>query len=296
MILPPLNLLRAFEAAARRSSITGASQELNVTHAAVSQQIKQLETWFGRRLFDRAGRGVVLTPAGAEFREAVAAALLIVANSANGLKRRRDSKQISVGCIASIATRWLVPGLQSFMEQHASIDVRVEYAHAQQKFDSELHHILITLTAQNVEHFKSVKLFSRVNKPVASAYYVERHPQILQPGGLENANLLHDETIQAWADWFVKAGRRRSVSPRGPIYQDFNLLASAVIAGHGVALCPIEVFRREIKRGDLIVLSDIATLDDQGYYLISERSISAPVDAFTKWFTGVCQSEFSLPG
>lgn len=290
--LPPLNLLRTFEAAARLSSMTGASRELNVTHAAVSQQIKQLESWFGRKLFDRAGRGVVLTPAGAEFRDAVAAALLIITTSAKGLRLRHDRKSLLVACIPSIASRWLVPELQSFMEQHTAIDVRVEYAHAMQTFDPGLHDVLITWTAQNLERFHSVQLFSRINKPVASAYYVERHPEILLAGGLERANLLHDESMQAWADWFQLVGRRRLVSPRGPVYQDFNLLASAVIAGHGVALCPIEVFRREITRGDLVVLSDTATLEDQGYFLISEKSSSRPVDAFIRWFAEVCQSDF----
>lgn len=290
--LPPLNLLRTFEAAARLSSMTGASRELNVTHAAVSQQIKQLESWFGRKLFDRAGRGVVLTPAGTEFRDAVAAALLIITTSAKGLRLRHDRKSLLVACIPSIASRWLVPELQSFMEQHTAIDVRVEYAHAMQTFDPGLHDVLITWTAQNLERFHSVQLFSRINKPVASAYYVERHPEILLAGGLERANLLHDESMQAWADWFQLVGRRRLVSPRGPVYQDFNLLASAVIAGHGVALCPIEVFRREITRGDLVVLSDTATLEDQGYFLISEKSSSRPVDAFIRWFAEVCQSDF----
>ncbi|MNL61325.1 DNA-binding transcriptional activator GcvA [compost metagenome] len=74
---------------------------------------------------------------------------------------------------------------------------------------------------------------------------------------------------------------------RGPVFQDFNLLATAVIAGHGVALCPVEVFRREIEHGDLIVLSPIATLEDESYYLITKNLRSKPVAAFSTWFSSV---------
>ncbi|WP_373880339.1 hypothetical protein [Martelella alba] len=75
----------------------------------------------------------------------------------------------------------------------------------------------------------------------------------------------------------------------GPVYQDFNLLATAVIAGHGVALCPVEVFRRELSNGDLVILSDISTLDNEGYYLLSDQESNRSTQAFCQWFAGVCR-------
>jgi LysR family glycine cleavage system transcriptional activator len=74
----------------------------------------------------------------------------------------------------------------------------------------------------------------------------------------------------------------------GPIYQDFNLLSTAVIAGHGIALCPIEVFRREISQGDLVILSNVATFVDQGYFLISDTNSNRLVETFSKWFLDAC--------
>lgn len=288
MQLPPLNTLRAFEAAARLASMTGASREINVTHSAVSQQIRQLEDWLGQRLFKRVGRGIALTSAGEEFYEAVSTALSVISASTRRVKRTLGRSPLSVGCIPSIAARWLVPAVQDFLIMHPDIDMRVEYAHSQEAFDPDKHDVLITLSRADNEACRSVRLFSRMNKPVASAHYLIQKPQILRSNGLEDADLLHDGSLDGWAEWFEKAGIKRVEPLRGPIYQDFNLLAGAIMAGHGVALCPIQVFRKEITRGDLVVLSDIATLEDQSYYLLRALDADRSVDAFTDWFMQVC--------
>jgi DNA-binding transcriptional LysR family regulator len=104
------------------------------------------------------------------------------------------------------------------------------------------------------------------------------------------ADLLHDESMDGWKEWFRQAVVKAPDPIRGPIFQDFNMLATAVIAGHGVALCPVEVFRREIDRGDLVVLSDVATAESQGYYVISNSSTKKPVRRFIEWFTKECRS------
>ncbi len=291
MYLPPLGYMKAFEAASRLGSLTGAAKELNVTHAAISQQMKQLETWLGRRLFERAGRGVTLTQAGVEFGHAVEAGLSVISASARKLKRERDRKSLTVGCIPSIASRWLVPALPDFIRSYPSIDVRVQYAQANERFDPERAQVLITFGVAQAASVRSVRLFSRRNKPVAGARYIEKHPEILVPGGLRRAELLHDETLEAWADWFREAGVERERSMRGPVFQDFNLLASVVIAGHGVALCPVEVFRREIQTGDLVVLSDIATLVDEHYVMVREDAHDTAVSSFLKWFQLICVAD-----
>ncbi|MER8664548.1 LysR substrate-binding domain-containing protein [Mesorhizobium sp. M1148] len=295
MELPPLNALKAFEAAARLASLTNASREIHVTHSAVSQQVKQLEEWLGQRLFKRVGRGIALTSAGQEFYEAVSTALRMISISTGRLKRRPGGSPLSVGCIASIATRWLVPAVHDFLSKHPDIDMRVEYAHAQETFDVHKHDVLITLSRADSEACRFARLFSRMNKPVASAHYVKHKPEILHSHALEGADLLHDESLNGWAQWFEKAGMKRVKPLRGPIYQDFNLLTGAIMAGHGVALCPIQVFRREIANGDLVVLSEIATLEDQGYYLLRADDAGPAVDAFTHWFRRICASEDDGP-
>ncbi|WP_294904759.1 LysR substrate-binding domain-containing protein [Tatumella sp. UBA2305] len=288
MILPPLNAVRAFEATARLLSISKAGEELCVTHAAVSGQIKKLESWIGRKLFERSGRGVALTPAGQQYYQSMQQALGIISAASQSLRVRKESNTISVACIPSIATRWLIPALSEFTSQFPHITIEVAYSQAHDSFDSEKHDVLITHQNVNAGDVTSTLLFSRINKPVASPRYLERSACDTR---LNNAMLLHDEVISAWEEWFTKAGYRPANLSHGPVYQDFNLLATAVIAGHGVALCPIEVFHRELASGDLVVLSDISTLDDEGYYLLSEKECNRSTQAFCQWFSNVCRQK-----
>ncbi|QRM33141.1 LysR substrate-binding domain-containing protein [Microvirga sp. VF16] len=285
MILPPLNTLQAFEAAARLSSLSKAGEELHVTHAAISGQIRKLELWLGRRLFERSGRGIVLTPTGEEFLQTVQMALLAISAVSQSLRIRRERKCLSVACIPSIATRWLIPALPKFSALHPEITVEVAYARAHEHFDVERQDVLITHQNAASEELSSTLLFSRTNKPVASPHYLE---QSGVDEKLNGATLLHDEVASAWEDWFDKAGFRPEGLIHGPVYQDFNLLATAVIAGHGVALCPIEVFRRELTQGDLIILSNVSTLSDQGYYVITDKNANRGLRAFCDWFVAAC--------
>lgn len=285
MILPPLKTLQAFEAAARYSSLSKAGTELNITHAAISGQIKRLEEWMGRKLFERSGRGVILTPAGEEFRKTITASLSAISLTSQALRWRKDKKSLTVACVPSISMRWLIPALPRFTTVHPAIEIHVSYATALQEFDPERHDILINNQGITSEAVRSVKLFSRINKPVASPSYLARMPTDER---LTGAHLLHDETTVAWDDWFANAGFKPDKVTHGPIYQDFNLLSTAVIAGHGVALCPIEVFGREIANGDLVILSSVATFVDQGYFLITDTNSSRLVEAFSEWLRDAC--------
>jgi DNA-binding transcriptional LysR family regulator len=289
--LPPLHLFRTFEVAARAASFSMASRELGMSQAAVSQQIRQLETWLGRRLFLREGRGVRLGPAGEELQEAVAAGLGLIGRAAGRL-RRSASADLTIACLPSIALRWLIPNLASFQALYPSAGVRLLYARAHQPFDPEDVDILITLGAPDPHGARSVPLFSRRNRPVASALLVEHHPELLELSGLTAANLLHDDSTKGWAAWFARAGVARPGPLRGPVFQDFHLLSTAVLAGQGVALCPVEVFRQEIARGELVVLSGIETDEDQTYLMTHDIAAPPAVLAFADWFAGVCR----MPG
>lgn len=294
MILPPLNTLHAFHVAARLSNLSRAGEELHVTHAAISNQIKRLETWLGRKLFQRSGRGIVLTPAGVELQRTVDSALADISAASQRLRRGHEKKSVSVACLPSIATRWLVPALSDFMRKYSDIPIQVSYAHALEEFDPERYDILITHLRIATVGFSSTKLFSRVNKPVASPGYLARKPHLLE-NGLEGARLLHDQTTNAWDGWFERAGLRPKNLSHGPVYEDFNLLATALIAGHGIALCPIEVFRREIVQGDLVILSNVSTQEDEAYYVVTSNERSRSVTTFTKWFINTCSPKSALP-
>jgi DNA-binding transcriptional LysR family regulator len=123
--LPPLEFLVAFEAAARLGSFTGAAEELNLTQAAVSRQIRLLERNLGRSLFTRAHRAVRLTPEGRDFQHTVSLALSHIANAAQGLRVVDGNAKLTVAADQSVAALWLLPRLESFQREHGDISVRL---------------------------------------------------------------------------------------------------------------------------------------------------------------------------
>ena len=141
----------------------------------------------------------------------------------------------------------------------------------------------MTLTEEGETGTISRRLFSRRNQPVASPHYLAKMAG-RDATHIAAANLLHDEDITNWREWFHKAGIYPLPELKGPVFQDFNLLATSVIAGHGVALCPVEVFSREIAAGDVVVLSDIATMEDASYFVVTRTGSRSDVGAFVDWF------------
>ncbi|WP_438751193.1 LysR substrate-binding domain-containing protein [Pararhizobium sp. O133] len=289
-MLPSLSALRVLEAAARFNSFSRAADELHVTHAAVSHQIRLLEDWFGRPLFVREKRSVRLVPEAAALAQTLSVSLARIEAEAQAF-RLKTTGELTVACIASIATRWLIPALADFLALHPDINVRVVYAMAEQQFSDADCDVLITLGEDKREGRECVRLFSRANRPVASPIYLERRGRPDTAEEIALADLLHDETPERWLNWCRMAGLQPDKAPRGPVFPDFNLLATAVIAGHGIALCPTEVFRREIDRGDLVILSDIETLGNEGYFLITARPASQAAQQFCDWFSSVTRCE-----
>jgi len=288
MAMPSLNALRTFEAAARLMSFAKAGDEMHVTHAAVSHQIRHLEGWFGFPLFRRAGRGVRLTAAGESLSAVLASSFSNIDKECTQLKQRGAQERVTVACIPSIASRWLIPALPLFAKDYPGHDIRVVYASAEGRLRATECDVLITLGADPSPKTTSRRLLSRRNQPVASPRYLEGRGGTSDVDFLK-VDLLHDETTEHWMEWFRLADIDRPRPLRGPVFQDFNMLATAVVAGHGVALCPVDVMRREIMAGDLIVLSERSILDDEGYFLITAADAAPAARIFSDWFSGVMQ-------
>jgi LysR family transcriptional regulator, glycine cleavage system transcriptional activator len=283
MKLPPANALRAFEAAARLGSISRAGDELGVTHAAVSHHIRHLEQWFGTELFRRQGRHVALTQEGRALSETLTDSFRQIEAQCRSIRKGASGAGLTIACIPSIASRWLIPSLGEFQMRHPALDLRVVYAKASDRLADLDADVLVTLTEGDETGTVSRRLFSRRNQPVASPHYLAKLAG-RSPADIAAADLLHDEDMTNWRAWLRKAGIYPLPDLKGPIFQDFNLLATSVIAGHGVALCPVEVFSREIAAGDVVVLSDIATMEDASYFVVTTARRRAAVGAFVDWF------------
>lgn len=289
MKLPPLSALRAFEVAARHSSLSRAGDELHVTHAAVSHQVRNLEEWFGSALFRREGRGIQLTPVGHALYARVSPLFESMADACQRVKAMSGAGALTVGCIPSIASRWLVPNLPAFTQAHPGVDIRVVYAQAHERLGPADLDILITYGEDHGRGVVCERLFSRINKPVCSSHFLRERGPFADARAIAAAPLLHDETRAAWKEWCATAGLPEAYVDAGPVYQDFNLLATAVIAGHGIALCPINVFRTEILRGDLVVLSDIPTNADKAYNVMTRVDRAGIAGEFVDWFLAIAQ-------
>lgn len=290
MRLPSLSALRAFEAAARLLSLSRAGDELHVTHAAISHQIRNLEDWFGVPLFRREGRGIRLTPPGQALFSRISPLFESIADACQKVKELSGAGSLSVGCVASIAARWLVPNLAEFTARHPEADIRVVYAHADERLSAADLDILITYARDEGKGVVAERLFSRISRPVCSPHFLRQHGPFESPRQIISAPLLHDATREAWHDWCAAAGLQNVGVLSGPVYQDFNLLATAAIAGHGIALCPLNVFRAEIGSKDLVVVSDVAINEDRGYFLMSREDRSPLAEDFVQWFVAIAQA------
>ena len=202
MKLPPLTAIRVFEATARQLSFSKAGDELFVTHAAVSHQIKNLEAWFETDLFKRKGRSVELTRAGEALFLKLAPALAEIDMACRQVKALGGKETLTVGCIPSIASRWLVPNLKTFTTAHPELDVRVFYATANQRFSDSGLDVLITLGAEEAVGVHTRRLLSRVTKPVCSSSFLREFGSLETPTEISKAPLLHDEDRDGWRSWF----------------------------------------------------------------------------------------------
>ena len=135
--LPPLKSIHYFAVAARLLSFSKAAEELNVTHSAISHQIKALEEWLGVKLFRRANRQVILTDAGQTYLKPVLEAFERLGDASRQLKRREQSGPLTVSTTPSLAAKWLVPHLRSFYTAHPDIDVRISATGRLTDFDRE---------------------------------------------------------------------------------------------------------------------------------------------------------------
>ncbi|MFC3170357.1 LysR family transcriptional regulator [Paracoccus fontiphilus] len=279
MSQPPLNALRVFEAVARTGSFRAAAESLCVTQSAVSHQIKHLEDWLGVSLFDRNGRAPRLLPRGA----ALARDLTTAFDGIDGACRRaRPSSYdgaVVVAAIPSVAVCWLIPRLPRFRALHPEIQLRVIYAHHGHEIDVATTDVaFIFADAPPLSEGTLTEPFlSGRSVPVASPVLVGTASVELSAPWLLRTGLLHDTDLSGWQTWLGRAGSDVPDRLPGAIFEDFNLLRAAALAGQGVALCSLAMIGPDLAEGRLVQLSDMSVLEEYDYYLI--QSSLTPRDA-----------------
>lgn len=295
--LPPLNALRCFEAAARHQSFSKAAQELHVTQSAISHQIRLIEDWFGMSLFVRQGRQTIPTGQGREFAEAVEDAFKIVQDAAARLKSSEANPTLTIASIPSIATIWLIPRLEGFFKAHPEFPVKVVYSIYGQPIDFADIDICITWGTKGSDEHRHTLLFPGATIAVGNPALIERTGPFDAPETLLSAPLLHDSSRVDWQVFMRLAGIRNAQQCPGPIFEDFNFLRAAALAGQGLALCPKSVVQSDIDAGRLVELyKGIVVKEDFGYWLVepSDEKIPPAREAFKKWLLSRAQDTLEL--
>ncbi|MBI3436857.1 MAG: transcriptional regulator GcvA [Proteobacteria bacterium] len=234
--LPPLNALKAFEAAARNESFTRAAEELCVTQGAVSHQVKALEATLGVKLFNRERQRLVITEAGREYLAVVRDALDRIAVGTQRLVQRQASGVLTVSTSPDFAAKWLVHRLGRFAETHRDIDLRVSATMQHIDFAREDVDLAIRHGDGNWAGLDVVRLCSEQLFPVCSPTLVSGRNRLAKPSDMLKFPLLHLDDRTAWSKWFDAAGVADAEVSRGPVLNRASMLIDAAVDGQGIAL------------------------------------------------------------
>lgn len=289
--LPPLNALRAFEAAARHGSFSAAAHELRVTDSAVSQQVRTLERYLGTRLFKRLPRGLLLTELGSTYLPVLTAGFDRLSEATLRLRSGDVGGMLTVAALPAFASGWLLPRIGKFRERYPRIDLLLKTGRELADFRREDVDVAIRFGAGGGNDTKSVFLLDEEVFPVAS-------PALLAPAlipmtvaDLRALPLLHDvdahpaQPWMSWQGWFERAGVDSPTALRGLKFTDSIVLLGAAVAGLGVALGRGPHIEGLLGRGQLVRLTRDSWKAAWSYRLIAPpANFSRPnVRAFVEW-------------
>ncbi|TPM34933.1 LysR substrate-binding domain-containing protein [Mesorhizobium sp. B2-3-5] len=289
----PLTALRSFEAAGRHLSFSRAAEELLVSQAAISRQIRELETFLRQPLFERHHRRVELTDAGRRLLGQLVRSFDAIDALLSELVVAPIQSVVRVSVEPSLASVWLVPRLDRFRQLWPDIDVSLEVDPRLIEFRSDQPELALRFSANATgwPRSEAERLASTVDSPVLSPALLASGPPLEEPIDLARYTLLHEENRQGWARWFEAAGVPPDAIPaRGPMLADASLSKQAALLGHGVALGDLLQIGEEIASGTLVKPFDIDVASG-AYWLVARslRNLPEPAKAFADWV----RSEFA---
>jgi LysR family glycine cleavage system transcriptional activator len=282
--LPPLNALKAFEAAARSESFTRAAQELNVTQGAVSHQVKALEATLGIKLFNRERQRLILTEAGRDYLAVVRDALDRIAAGTESLMQRQSSGVLTVSTSPDFAAKWLVYRLGRFAESHPEIDLRVSAAAHQVDFAREDVDVAVRHGDGKWPGLDVVRLCSERLFPVCSPKLVAGRNRITAASDLLKFPLLRLDDWKTWTRWFAAAGVVAPVA-RGLVLNRASMLIDAAVDGQGITLARTALAAWDLINGRLVRPIDVSLKMSNTYWIVCPKATSAvpKIATFRKW-------------
>jgi LysR family glycine cleavage system transcriptional activator len=276
--LPPLDALRAFEAAARLGSFSAAANDLNLTHGAISRQVAKLERWLGERLFDRQARGVALTPQGQRLHQRTSEAFALIADSSDRWIERRGAAIVRLTSIPSVSSLWLMPRLRAFEGGDPALRIEFVVEHRNIDLEAEGIDLAIRCGRGSLPGRISVRLFEEQCFPIASPALAASLGSG-SPERLLALPLVHDSDASGWRAWFAEHGLDYRPRPQDRRFEDYNLVLDAAAHGLGVALARPPLAGDVLRSGRVVAVDPRTALNPVSYWLDRPASRLRPSSA-----------------
>ncbi|UCH73730.1 MAG: transcriptional regulator GcvA [Rhodospirillales bacterium] len=289
--IAPLNALRAFEAAGRHLSFSKAAEELHVTPAAISHQIKGLEEFCGVRLFQRMTRSILMTDDAQQVLPLLREGFDLLADASERLAVPRLDNLLTVSAAPSIAARWLIGRLERFRAAEPEIDVRLDASDRLTDFTRDGVDLAIRYGGGRYPGLHVDRLFETTVVPVCSPTLAAGSPPLRVPADLARHTLIHfewdrqDFTWPTWKMWLLAAGVDNVDPSRGPRFNDAGLALQMAIDGHGIALMTDVLATDDIAAGRLVRPFDLTLSTNFGYFVVCPTGrVEIPkIKAFRAW-------------
>ena len=276
----PLNALRAFEVSARFLSFTRAAAELNVTQAAISQQVKNLEDRMGVQLFRRLPRGLVLTDEGIALLPVLAESFGRIAAVLQQFEDGRFREVLTVGAVGTFAVGWLIPRLRDFQQAHPFVDLRLLTNNNRVDIAGEGLDYAIRFGDGAWHGTEAEALMAAPLSPMCSPAIAAF---LRDPADLAGQVLLRSYRADEWASWFAAANLPCPLL-RGSVFDSSLTMAEAAAQGAGVALLPTQMFTRELQQDRLVQPFNIE-IASGNYWLtrLKSKQMTPAMQVFREW-------------
>ncbi|WP_413284993.1 transcriptional regulator GcvA [Vibrio sp. MA40-2] len=291
--LPPLNSLKVFEAAARHLSFTRAAEELFVTQAAVSHQIKTIEDFLGLKLFRRRNRSLLLTEEGQSYFLDIKDIFNSIAEATDKVLEKSEKGTLTISLPPSFAIQWLVPRLADFNQQEPDIDVRIKAVDSDENFLTDDVDVAIYYGRGVWPGLRIDKLYQEYLIPLCSPSLLVSSKPLRCLADLKLHTLLHDTSRKEWKQ-FVKQNVITDVNVNhGPIFSHSTMVLQAAIHGQGVALGNNVLAQPEIEAGRLVSPFNEVLLSKNAFYVVCHESQAdtGRIATFRDWMIAKAVSE-----
>jgi DNA-binding transcriptional LysR family regulator len=264
--LPPLDTLRAFEAAARAGSFSAAASALNLTHGAISRRIARLEGWLGLRVFERQARGIALTPEGQRLFQRTQEAFALIADTSDRWSEPRGPAVVRVNSMPSVCSLWLMPRVARFEAGDPALRVILLIDQRTIDLADQAVDLAIRCGRGGLPGRASVKLFEEWCFPIAAPDLAARIGTG-DPERLLAAPLIHDSDASGWRAWFAAHGLDYRPRPQDRRFEDYNLVLDAAACGLGIALARPPLAQGPLGSGRLVAVDPRRVLNPVSYWL-----------------------------